>query len=53
MSQSNLSPLFSNISLINSIDGEKSKTATTITFRTTDTAPSKIEDDEEYILKKI
>jgi len=45
INHSNSYLLFSNISLINSIDGEKSKTATTITFRTTDTAPSKIEDD--------
>ena len=33
---------FSSISLIQSFDDEKSKTATTMTFRTTDTALSKI-----------
>ena len=36
-----------------SFDDEKSKTATTTTFRTTDTAPSKFEDDDEFILNKV
>ena len=36
-----------------SFDDEKSKTATTITFRTTDTAPSKFEDDDDFIANKV
>lgn len=53
MIKSKLFLIFSNISLINSFDDEKSKTATTTTFRTTDTAPSKVSVDQEYITTKI
>lgn len=34
-------------------EDNKSRSATTITFRTTDTAPSSVEDEASYIRKKI